>query len=96
LNEFWRENSINDNDKVFVVLGSDGLFDARRVEFVAKHLAYGFFEQQKTIDNSENRYQFSNQMIDVGKKVVNMASPFKPEWHRDDITFVAKVVELRR
>lgn len=86
LEEFWNANNISTKDsKMFVVLGSDGLFDARRVEFVAKHLAYGFFESDGDI---------AEQMLTVGKKLVNMASPIKVKFYRDDISFVAKVVEL--
>ena len=86
LEEFWNTNNNSTKDsKVFIVLGSDGLFDSRRVEFVAKHLAYGFFESDGDI---------AEQMLTVGKKLVNMASPIKAKFYRDDISFVAKVVEL--
>jgi serine/threonine protein phosphatase PrpC len=89
LEEFWNTNDISKKDaKVFVVLGSDGLFDTRRVEFVARHLAYGFFESRKSDG------EVSEQLLTVGKKLVNMASPIKPDFYRDDISFVAKVVEL--
>ena len=89
LEEFWNTNNIRTKDsKVFVVLGSDGLFDTRRVEFVAKHLAYGFFESFKSDGET------AEQMLTVGKKLVNMASPIKSEFYRDDISFVAKVVEF--
>ena len=99
--------------KVFALLGSDGLFDARQAEFVGRHLAYGMFEssiplhdnndmnddveQQTQHDNNNNddkEEAFSKHMIEVGAKLVQMASPLKEEWYRDDITFVAKVIEL--
>ena len=52
LKEFWSIHDI-DNDgakkKVFVVVGSDGLFDNRKAEFVSSHLAYGFFEYNKEL-----------------------------------------------
>lgn len=91
LEEFWETNEvITKNSKVFVVLGSDGLFDARRVEFVAKHLAYGWFESSH---KSEER-TITERMLVVAKKIVNMASPIKTDFYRDDISFVAKVIEL--
>lgn len=90
LEEFWEANDVSKKDaKVFVVLGSDGLFDARRVEFVARHLAFGFFESPRKSEGD-----FVEQMLTVGRQIVNMASPIKPEYYRDDISFVAKVVEL--
>ncbi len=84
------ENKRTKDAKVFVVLGSDGLFDARRVAFVARHLAYGFFESRKSDG------EVAEQMLTVGKKLVNMdmASPIKPDFYRDDISFAAKVVEF--
>jgi serine/threonine protein phosphatase PrpC len=91
LEEFWKANEVITKDsKVFVVLGSDGLFDARRVEFVAKHLAYGWFESSH---KSEER-SITERMLVVAKKIVNMASPIKTDFYRDDISFVAKVIEL--
>mmetsp|Transcript_27103 Transcript_27103/g.42554 ORF Transcript_27103/g.42554 Transcript_27103/m.42554 type:complete len:472 (-) Transcript_27103:74-1489(-) len=89
LEKFWNTNNISAKDsKVFVVLGSDGLFDARKAEFVAKHLAYGFFESPKSDGD------VSEQMLTVGKKLVNWASPIEAKFYRDDISFVAKIVEL--
>jgi len=93
------------NKKVFALLGCDGLFDARQAEFVGRHLAYGLFESSiPSYDNNVNDDVESEQskhdnnnaehMIEVGAKLVNMASPLKEEWYRDDITFVAKVIEL--
>lgn len=96
LDKFWSENDIlNSGAKVFVVVGSDGLFDARRVEFVTNHLAFGLFESRLARGNNQQEEgELSKHLFDVGKKLVNMASPVKEEWYRDDITFVAKVVEL--
>ena len=92
------------------MLGSDGLFDARQAEFVGRHLAYGLFEsniqlydenenddvesEQSQHDNDADQEEFSKHMIEVGAKLVQMASPLKEEWYRDDIIFVAKVIEL--
>jgi serine/threonine protein phosphatase PrpC len=91
LEEFWKANEIMMKDsKVFVVLGSDGLFDARRVEFVAKHLAYGWFESS----HKSEEQTITERMLVVAKKIVNMASPIKTDFYRDDISFVAKVIEL--
>lgn len=90
LEKFWNTNNISTKDaKVFAVLGSDGLFDVRKVEFVARHLAYGFFESLK----SDGEVSEQN-MLTVGKKIVNWASPIQDKFYRDDISFVAKVVEL--
>ncbi len=91
LDEFWKTNEVITKDsKVFVVLGSDGLFDARRVEFVAKHLAYGWFESS----HKSEEQTITERMLVVAKKIVNMASPIKTDFYRDDISFVAKVIEL--
>ena len=95
LTKFWSENDIKSDDKVLVVMGSDGGFDTRKAVFVANHLAYGLFEyrlSQKGKDHDSDK--FANHLIDVGKKLIDMASPAKEEYYRDDITFVAKVVEL--
>jgi len=118
LDDFWSQHIYSGGEgesekKVFALLGSDGLFDARQAEFVGRHLAYGLFEssiplyddndvenddvesEQKPYDNNaDNEEAFSKHMIEVGAKLVNMASPLKEEWYRDDITFVAKVIEL--
>ena len=89
LEEFWNTHGVGkkEDSKVFVVMGSDGLFDARRVEFVAKHLAYVF-------ESRKSDAEIAEQMLIVGKKLVNMASPINTEFYRDDISFIAKVVEL--
>lgn len=114
LDDFWFEHVYSSGGesekKVFALLGSDGLFDARQAEFVGRHLAYGLFEssiplydsnknddveqQPHDNNNADQEAAFSKHMIEVGAKLVNMASPLKEEWYRDDITFVAKVIEL--
>ena len=117
LDDFWSQHVYEKDGggeeskkkKVFALLGSDGLFDARQAEFVGRHLAYGLFEsniplhdnnvenddgEQQSHDNADQEEAFSKHMIEVGAKLVNMASPLKEEWYRDDITFVAKVIEL--
>jgi serine/threonine protein phosphatase PrpC len=107
LKKFWSVHGIDTNGskkKVFVVLGSDGLFDNRKAEFVSSHLAYGFFEYNKDndisqkegdADDQEQHQVFSSHLLEVGKKIVTMASPLMEEWYRDDITFIAKIVELQ-
>ena len=53
MKEFWSVHNINNDGakkKVFVVMGSDGLFDNRKVEFVSSHLGYGFFKYNKDED----------------------------------------------
>jgi len=111
LDDFWLQHVYEDGGggsekkKVFALLGSDGLFDARQAEFVGRHLAYGLFESSIPLyDNDVNddgeqqshdqEAAFSKHMVEVGAKLVQMASPLKEEWYRDDITFVAKVIEL--
>jgi len=117
LDDFWFKHvyeqdggGVESEKKVFALLGSDGLFDARQAEFVGRHLAYGLFEssiplyengndvnddvEQQSHDNADQEAAFSKHMIEVGAKLVSMASPLKEEWYRDDITFVAKVIEL--
>ncbi|KAL9181744.1 hypothetical protein ACHAXT_012087 [Thalassiosira profunda] len=86
---FFRENDVQSTDRAFLVVGSDGLFDARRVEFVANHLAFGLFEQQRSPPGKDA----IQNLIDVGRKLVDLASPIKAEWYRDDITFVAQAIE---
>jgi len=116
LREFWSEHDIVDDDddgssssttthtgkKVFVVLGSDGLFDARKVEYVAQHVAYGLFEWGQgwgqridDLTNEDVQRKFSAHLLDVGRKLVDMASPVKASSYRDDITFIAKRIELQ-
>ncbi|KAL3811010.1 hypothetical protein ACHAXA_002287 [Cyclostephanos tholiformis] len=107
LQEFFSENDVNGarngaEKRVFVVLGSDGLFDVRKAEYVASHLAYGLFEwgqgwgqRQEDKDNEELQQVFSNHLLEVGKKLVDMASPLKRGAYRDDISFIAKTIELQ-
>jgi hypothetical protein len=107
LGEFWLANDVNGavngaEKRVFVVLGSDGLFDARKVEYVASHVAYGLFEwgqgwgqNKEDRDNLELQQVFSNHLLEVGKKLVDMASPLKKGTYRDDITFIAKRIGLQ-
>jgi serine/threonine protein phosphatase PrpC len=110
LQEFWSEHDIvDDNDgsstpgkKVFVVLGSDGLFDSRKVEYVAQHVAYGLFEwgqgwgqRNDDLTNTDIQRKFSAHLLDVGRKLVDMASPVKSSSYRDDISFIAKRIELQ-
>ena len=94
LADFWETNTIEkSNAKVFVVAGSDGLFDARKPQFVANHVAYGLFEYRMERDDL-----FRKNLMDVAKKAVNMACPIQRDpnkrLYRDDITFVAKVIEM--
>jgi serine/threonine protein phosphatase PrpC len=107
LGEFWSVNDVKGAvtgaaKEVFVVLGSDGLFDARKPEYVASHLAYGLFEwgqgwgqSKEDRENEEMQQVFSNHLLGVGKKLVDMASPLKKGAYRDDITFIAKRIELQ-
>ena len=107
LGEFWSANDVNGavngaEKRVFVVLGSDGLFDARKVEYVASHVAYGLFEwgqgwgqNKEDRDNLELQQVFSNHLLEVGKKLVHMSSPLKKGAYRDDITFIAKRIGLQ-
>ena len=107
LAEFWSVHDVDGavdgaEKRVFVVLGSDGLFDARKAEYVASHVAYGLFEwgqgwgqNREDRENSELQQVFSNHLLEVGKKLVDMASPLKKGAYRDDITFIAKRIELQ-
>ena len=107
LGEFWSANDVNGTvngaeKRVFVVLGSNGLFDTRKVEYVASHVAYGLFEwgqgwgqNKEDRDNLELQQVFSNHLLEVGKKLVDMASPLKKGTYRDDITFIAKRIGLQ-
>ncbi|EJK61630.1 hypothetical protein THAOC_17849 [Thalassiosira oceanica] len=95
LTEFWKTNTIEkSNAKVFVVAGSDGLFDTRKPQFVANHVAYGLFEYRAAGRDD----LFLKNLFHVAKKTVNMAFPIRRDPnktpYRDDITFVAKAIEL--
>lgn len=85
--------------RMFVVAGSDGLFDARKVEFVAKNLALGFFESipdgiDATGDWNDVHRRYNEHGLNVARELVTAASPMKPEMYRDDISFVSMVVEI--
>ena len=64
LDDFWSQHIYeqdggggeSEKKKVFALLGSDGLFDARQAEFVGRHLAYGLFESNISLhdNNDEN------------------------------------------
>ncbi|KAL3801870.1 hypothetical protein ACHAW5_003783 [Stephanodiscus triporus] len=108
LKEFWSYHDVDANGdvkEVFIVLGSDGLFNNRKVEYVARHLAYGLFEYNKDKDNvspkeggaddQEQQQVFSSNLLEVGEKLATMASPLMEEWYRDDITFIAKIIKLQ-
>jgi serine/threonine protein phosphatase PrpC len=106
LKKFWSVNdvdSIGSKKKVFIVLGSDGLFNKRKVEYVSSHLAYGLFEQfddnediiERDAKDQEQQHAFSGKLLEVGKKLATMASPLSETWYRDDMTFIAKIVELQ-
>jgi hypothetical protein len=104
LKEFWSVHDIDADGakkKVFIVLGSNGLFNNRKIEYVSSHLAYGLFEhyndenRQYDSDDQEQQQVFSSHLLEVGKKLAAMASPLMEEWFRDDITFIVKIVELQ-
>ena len=84
-------------------MGSDGLFNKRKVEYVSSHLAYGLFEQfddnediiERDAKDQEQQHAFSSKLLEVGKKLATMASPLSETWYRDDMTFIAKIVELQ-
>jgi hypothetical protein len=78
---------IDKSSKVFVVTASDGLFDNRKKEFVTKHLAYVLYE-------SVSATGIEDSMLHGARRLITAASPLQSEWYRDDISFVAKSIEL--
>lgn len=82
------------NAKLFAVVGSDGLFDSRKVEFVARHLALKFFESPPPLLGIDVNQYYADEVIGGGKKLIAAASPAKEEWYRDDITFGSVTIEL--
>jgi len=69
--------------QLFVVSASDGLFDARRPEFIATHLAESFYG---TTSNSIHP-------LVACENIFRLATLEDPTWYRDDITLSAiKVV----
>ena len=90
-------DEMDESSKLFVVVASDGLFDNRRKEFVTRHLARVLFESGELSSDAAtdvDHSQHQRSMLDGAKKLVAAASPLKEEWYRDDISFVAKIIEL--
>lgn len=74
--------------EMFVVVGSDGLFDARQPQFVANHFAKSFYGKVTDAALGGRRHpivQCSN--------LINIATPKNETRYRDDITLLAMKVE---
>lgn len=71
-----------DNDKndaiSFVLAASDGLWDLRKKEFLARNFAKHFLQFDDT----------SNNLLQRSADIIEKASPKNEKWYRDDITVV--------
>lgn len=69
---------INDDNmtSAFIVAASDGLWDVRQPQFVAKHFADSFYRHSKT-------------PLETCEFMIDKASPAREDSYRDDITLVA-------
>lgn len=82
-----RGNDDGDKMEAFVVVGSDGLFDARQPQFVANHLSRSYFGKETEVtgllggDRDHPVVQCS--------KLIGIASPKDPRRYRDDITLLS-------
>ncbi|KAL3781934.1 hypothetical protein HJC23_011439 [Cyclotella cryptica] len=85
---------MGENSKLFAVVASDGLFDNRKVEFVTKHLASAMFESPASGHEKEAEQDGARNMLENVKRLIAASSPLKADWYRDDISFVAVIVEL--
>jgi len=72
------EKKKNDNVQLFAVVGSDGIFDARTKEFVAKFIADSLYDRKN-----------GDYPILMAYKLIEKASPMKESFYRDDISFAA-------
>eukprot|EP00956_Cyclotella_meneghiniana_P007507 scaffold10156_cov97-Cyclotella_meneghiniana.AAC.7 len=89
LAEIYKDSG--EQKKLFAVVASDGLFDHRQKEFITKHVARVLYETSAVDAMNTNEKQ--TQMLEGVKKLITAASPLKPEWYRDDISFIVKNIE---
>mmetsp|Transcript_24540 Transcript_24540/g.54226 ORF Transcript_24540/g.54226 Transcript_24540/m.54226 type:complete len:457 (+) Transcript_24540:245-1615(+) len=83
-----RDFDVQPQVEVFVVVGSDGLFDARQPQFVANHFAKSFYG--KVTDAAlGGRHHPIVQCSDL----ISIATPKNETRYRDDITLLAMKVE---
>ena len=90
LDDVLRGDNDGGGDKMaeaFVVVGSDGLFDARQPQFVANHLSKSYFGKETDVtgllggDRDHPVVQCS--------KLIGIATPKDPSRYRDDITLLS-------
>jgi serine/threonine protein phosphatase PrpC len=96
LKDFFASRDVGKASELFVVVASDGLFDNRKKEFVTRQLARVLFELKDDAIVMDDRVdgQQRAMMLEGSKKLVAAVSPLKEEWYRDDISVIAKIIEL--
>ena len=73
---YFQSGERKDNIELFVVTSSDGLYDHRKPEFVAKRFAKSF-------------YQEDGHAIVESANIIDLATPKDPNRYRDDITVMS-------
>jgi len=79
-------NDGGDEVEAFVVVGSDGLFDARQPQFVANHLAKSLFGKETEVTGLPGGDR--DHPIVECSKLIGIATPQDPTRYRDDITLL--------
>ena len=69
---------LDEDEVLFVLAASDGLFDLRKDIFLAKQFARSFGQYPRK----------SNLLKDAVEVIERVLKPQKPEWYRDDITVI--------
>jgi hypothetical protein len=64
---------------LLVICGSDGVYDRRRPQFVANHLANGVFSAEATDRN----------IVSETLEIIRLATPTNPVGYRDDMSLMA-------
>lgn len=72
------------NAGLFVISGSDGVFDRRRPQFVANHLADGLLSAEPTDRN----------IVSETLEVIRLATPTNPVGYCDDMSLMAVRIEI--
>ena len=75
-----------DEMEAFVVVGSDGLFDARQPQFVANHLSKSFFGKEADVTGLLDGDR--DHPVVQCSKLIGIATPKDPARYRDDITLL--------
>lgn len=76
-----------DKMEAFVVVGSDGLFDARQPQFVANHLSKSYFGKETEVTGLVGGDR--DHPVVQCSKLIGIATPKDPTRYRDDITLLS-------